>query len=572
MQKLRRSVKAECLGLALTLAGQLGLATAWWHMDFFEDHSLRYAALLISLAPVALCHLLLGFLLTPLCVAGLLLSVLSLLTLANALKFSLTTEPLVGSDLMGLQNASVIPHYLAGPQLALIVAVLVCNGFLLRQSFRAGVKGRGSWGRFAACCVLAPLVLSPYMDAVSVTAADEITYRLEQAGIFYMPWSWPENVTRNGLPLHLLQTSRHSLPPEPTPAEVTSFEALRTSAAPKGPQDEARPRHVILILCEACWHDATHFQESFAELKKMGFVPMRAVSPVYGGGTVNASFELLTGLPAGGPLHGVIYQEYATLLSDEVQSYARALKTLGYRTLALHNNDRKFWKRDVIKPKLGFDAFLGLEAMGPREPSAYWADDAVLFEAALKALRASPGKQFMYLTTVATHGGYATKGDRGEGDYSQRLAKTIQELASFARAALALEPNTLILFTGDHKPALTRFFYEEGILPRDQFVSVGERDADFRFSLHGSRAVRGDVPAYVYHPDHARAQRFAAQAGGKPFFCVSALLNEAFTRANLPAFAYTSQKRICEPAAAEGYEGAAKSYPDWLYSRSLFHR
>lgn len=563
--RLRTGMWIEVFPPILLAAIHLILGWQMQEMQLVEKGVPRVGPLLISVAPVLLGYFMVRWICKPLTSLVLIGSALLVLSIAHKTKFSLTNEPLSWTDVSSLANVSIIDHYISGFQLALLAGLCIaCVAvFFLEQPVKR------SFGtilvQIGACIILSILALYPYIDKLDKEIAVKATSLLSKMGVRYIAWDWGGNVKKNGLPLHLIQTSRRIIPASPTKQDVDAFDALKGSEGAVA----ARPSTVVYILCEACWHDAVHFKSHFSGLETLGLQPFRAVSPVYGGGTVNASFELLTGLPSSGVLSGIIYQEYAPLISTNAHTFPRYLKKAGYNTVAAHNNQRKFWRRDIVKPKLGFDRFLGLEDMTNEKVSG-WADDAILFDSAFKVLVDNKNQpKYLYLTTVYTHGGYSFNNDYGEEDYESRLATTVNRVSEFIKKVIAVDKNALILVVADHKPALTKYFYEKRILNDQQFTAVGQKNEDFRFSHDLSRELVGDVPAYIYHQDSTRVRRFVERASNLPFFCLSYILDDEFIRVGLPSFQFSREKNICVEYPVAGYHSTIGKYPDWLYSLSL---
>lgn len=71
--------------------------------------------------------------------------------------------------------------------------------------------------------------------------------------------------------------------------------------------DVIRPKYFIYILCESCWNDKWHFKELFNPLIDEGATSLRTISPVFGGGTPNAEFEMYTGLSSKRIFNGIIF-------------------------------------------------------------------------------------------------------------------------------------------------------------------------------------------------------------------------------------------------------------------------
>ena len=522
---------------------------------------------LLSIVPVLWAFLLLRFVLPPVAAALLVLALDLALHLAHHTKATLTGEPLSWSDLSQTENLGIVGQYIT-PTQTLLTLGLVLGLIVWVRHEAQGHYLRVHWLARTTCwLVLTPLALQPWWPQASARLARW----LEQPYSGYVQWNWASNVQANGLPLHLLQTSKRPMPARANAEQKVAFEQLQAPQTPQAQSLPARPQHIITILCEACWHDAQLFREAFAPLRAQGMREFRAVSPAYGGGTVNAAFEMLTGLPSRGVLSGIIYQEYKNLLSDRAWAWPRQLHASGYLTLALHNHERKFWQRHVVNPKLGFDDFLGREELNIQDP-AYFADDKYLFDAAWQQLQRHPGQpMFMHMTTVYTHGPYPPENDQGERNYTRRLRQTLQQTASFVHRVTQRYPDSLILLVGDHKPALTRYLFANGVLTAQQFEATGDSDDSFVFDMeHLQEEVVGDVPGYIYHRDAQQVQNYLQRIQGLPMFCMTQVADELFVRSGLPAFEFARRQGLCDAGRALGYEATVAAYPSWLYQQSLF--
>lgn len=481
----------------------------------------------------------------------------------NTTKQALTTEPLSWTDISSSTNISVIWHYASIWHLLFIPFLiwLAYIAFKFKQVYLP--SKRNCLVSATTLFLLLPLAFYPYLDKFDENLGHKVQSKLSDLGVQYHPWDWSYNLKSSGLIMHLIQTSRREIPDKPSDTEVKLFETLDNG----GDAVSNNPKNIIFILCEACWFNDDLFANEFTHLENRSFQKFRAASPVYGGATVNSSFELLTGLPSRGALTGIIYQEYADLLRDEATTFPRALKKIGYKTIAAHNHYRKFYRRDLVKPKLGFDVFFGLEDMNYSGP--IWADDGILFEKAASELKLQKGPVFLFLTTAYTHGGYKPDGDYGQKDYSKRLNKTISRIADFVDKALKIEPNTAILIIGDHKPALTKFFYEKSVLPKSIFEKIGDRNEEFKFKPKPPLSIVGDVPAFFYSPDKSRAKKFAEVSNSTPFYCVPNLFDKIFVGVDLPAFDFARKNGICNKQEEDDYYKKSKSFPDYIFSLSL---
>lgn len=557
-----KSLNLTCI--LIVFFTQILLAYHLQNFSFLSDGKIRYLPILLSTFPALLLFITLRFIAPLLASTIITTSLLIVLSIANNIKISLTNDPLSWSDVSSTANVSVISHYLSPTHIIILTTFILVLVIAWIVNPQEKCSKRTSGLRLAAFILLATTTFNPYADMLDKRVGLYISGAAENLGISYISWDWPLNIERNGLPLHLVQTSRRRVPPAPSPSQIAEFEKLVSYPTTTSKRAET----IIFILCEACWHDEKHFKQPFEKLTTLGFQEARVISPVYGGSTVNATFELLTGLPANGALNGVIYQEYADIISKSAHTLPRYLKKQGYQTTEAHNHGRRFWRRDIVSSKLGFDEFIGLEDMG-HTISVFWADDAILFDHALNILKKNTGPQFLFLTTVSTHGPYFFDGDYGERNYADKLSIAMDRISRFITQVDEILDDTMIVIVGDHKPALNKYFFEEKVLPRDQFESIGSKNEDFSFATNSSQEIRGDVPSYVRLPTRIASTRLAEQIHGKPFFCLSQILNDETLKLPVPAFVFSQKNNICENYKTGDYEKTISMYPDWLYSISI---
>lgn len=564
--KIDYAKEYEILFAIIPLIVQMFFAQYAQRFEFMDGQSIRWIPIAISLSPVLLIYLLLKLIIPSILSVLIVSFTIAILSIINKIKLSLANAPLVWNDLSTFSNISLVGHYFNyWHALVVVLFVFFCILSCCIYSTRKITKKYYAL-HLSLCLAITPFATFPYVNVFNEKLESTMSYASKKAGVNYIFWNWGQNIQRNGLPLHLVQTSRRTMPAAPTETQRRSFDYLKNQPS----NNMKRPKNIIVILFEAGWHDDANFKNLFSEFEKIGLVEFRAIAPVYGGNTVNSSFELLTGLPSRGVLKGVIYQEYTSLISDNAETFPRYLHKVGYSTIAAHNHYKSFWQRNIIMPKFGFNKFLGLEDMAHGQ-SLGWADDSVLFDAAIEELNKNISQShFLFLTTVFTHGDFKFNDDYGEQDYAERLSVSIKRISEFILRVKALEEDTLILVAADHKPALTRYFYEKGVLGRDQFSSIGERNEDFIFSLDSSMELIGDVPAYIYYHDSAKIYNFIKKANNEPYFCVAQALDEEFTNVGVPAFVFSKLNSICNNNNLMNYDTIVANYPDWIYSLSIF--
>lgn len=193
--------------------------------------------------------------------------------------------------------------------------------------------------------------------------------------------------------------------------------------------------------------------------------------PSVGAGTANTEFETMAGMSV--KFFGPGEYPYKSILKKQTcESYPYILKSLGYKTHAIHNHRGVFYGRNEVFANLGFDTFTSLEYMSNvSKTPTNWARDSVLTEQITAALDSSKGPDYIYAISVQGHGKYPvnevlrnpeitvteapTEAQKWAYEYYVNLVRdmdrfimqVIEELETYD------EKIVLVLY-GDHLPAL----------------------------------------------------------------------------------------------------------------------
>jgi hypothetical protein len=330
-------------------------------------------------------------------------------------------------------------------------------------------------------------------------------------GVENLTFSQAESERMNGLATHLYFSTAGLRLKTFTEAEVARALEQLNAPAPGAAAPRVRP-DVYLVLGEAWWRDPSDAASPLDTLKQHGFSESLAISPVYGGTTPNAEFEVLTGIPVKSFQTGIIpYQHYVHYITKASRSLPRLLTENGYSAAAYHNFTRRFWLRDQIYPKLGFARFVSMEEMTLVIQANDWPTDAGLYHSVLDSVGGEK-PQFHFIVTVETHGPYESdradaEGHDGVTDYRRRLGNAAQSLAAFKQQLDAKgRPYMLVLF-GDHLPGLRLHQWKNGI--------TSETDPRLR-----------QVPVLVASNVRSAAD-FASAIAHRPLYCLPPLLLNA---------------------------------------------
>jgi len=543
----------------LFLLGIHFLCLRYFHkFDFYGEEGPRWLAFWISPLPVLFSYFVLRVFFRPIFSTAAVTSLEVILSVAHVSKVAIINEALSWGDIFQTPNYSIVFRYVTFWHLAILTVLIIISLLVFwNERNRVSYPLKARLAFLVLAILLYPVVRVSHFAEGESESSRILRHHLWKNKLAYFFPDWKKDVKLYGLPYHLAHTSGKKIPALPIESELEEFKKLVNKEVSK----INRPQTVIYILCESCWHDETHFSEMFSPLRERGFRELRSISPVYGGATANAAFEVMTGLPSRtNSLNGVIYQEYASSMGKRAHALPRHLNNLGFSTVAVHNHDRNFWHRNIINPKFGFERFIGLQDMNYKGPLSGWADDSILFDSALKILKETKGKPlFLYLTTVYTHGPYENGNDSGVTDYRRKLNRTISELAKFVDEAVEIDQDALILVFGDHKPSLNDFYMRAGILPADAFDKINQWE------------LVGDVPVYVRSSKKDSVDRIVKSASGLPFFCMSQAMDEEFLGTGVPAFQFSREHKLCSNEDKRQYRTFSRAYPDWLYSLSLFN-
>ncbi len=211
--------------------------------------------------------------------------------------------------------------------------------------------------------------------------------------------------------------------------------------------------------------------------------------PTFGGGTIRTEFEVLTGLSL--RYFNNLQFPYLQMNHKQVPSLVRELNVHGYETIALHGNDPAFWNRTTAFKALGFDRFVSRSAFpaDALNDGKYMADSAMT-DAIMAQLKASGPPQFIFAISIEAHGPYDVepaqlaardaivvpagvtgKDQRELQNYLYHLARADAELGRLVRRLASRKRPSLVLFYGDHLPALSDTYATTGFVDGGNMLS-----------------------------------------------------------------------------------------------------
>lgn len=510
VMELMQTVKEEILFIFGTV-----LVTVLSHLSFssyFSDQSLG-----MLLSALALGYSLRSFLTKLFTLHVMLVTGLIFYGVSN-IKYANMGRVIEGRDLLFLGQAADVSDYL--PWLQIFFAIVLLGSlFFHRPKLKLN---------FRLFPILVLLLSGVFFYSKSTKVFANTNAFLQRSLNIHLDfWSSKSNLETNGIFLHLLQTSPTSILPQSGEHSFYSQQATPVKSTLGMPD-------IFYVICESCFYSEdprSPFHNSLKKLKDLGLSHFEMVSPTYGGGTSEAEFELLTGLPASG-LVGVKYQVYGGSFSVNSKTLPRELLNSGYRTYFMHNTPASHWRRDEVVPKFGFEESYYIDSMTDIGPER-WARDKALYNKALEKYKEalqqpSANPVFMNLLAVYSHGGYEPDEQMGAIHFNKKIDVVVNDFIDFYneinRVSAKAHRKAVFIVLGDHKPSLLDAFEAYGEIPSSaiQVGISGIKTLNNQLVPEEKIAV-GKMPVFI----SGSLKEIINQnnVSLKPFFCLPAYVN-----------------------------------------------
>lgn len=302
--------------------------------------------------------------------------------------------------------------------------------------------------------------------------------------------------------------------------ERYAAESRDDAAGTSLPPDE-QP-HVVVVLSESFWDPlwldgVTITPDPLPSFRRITGGPdalaFQAVSPIFGGYTCKAEFELLSGMAMGLLPQQLVPHRKA--FGEQVTTLPAVFKRHGYTTRAIHPFLPEFWNRNLIYPRIGFDSFTHIGTMKHRDVRGKFISDDALAEEIISTIESATGPAFVFAITMQNHSPY---GDHRYGevepenvavnkgtidvnalrDYVHGIRDADAMLDKLTRRLANESRPVLLLFMGDHQPSLVPADAMPGdfvqqIKPGYVPPALAVKARYFNTALFWSN--RGDVPA-----------------------------------------------------------------------------
>ena len=392
--------------------------------------------------------------------------------LVNYFVVSFRSSPIVPWDIFSIGTATSITDNYSFTLNYRVVFVLIGLAYLIILGEKTRLEIGKLRVRLAAIC-LSMALMAGYVTAIQVEAVED-AFGMDD--ILFTPNVLYRN---NGFMAAFLANLRYLDVEKP---DGYSVEAAEEIAHPweedAEPTDISDSPNIIVIMNEA-FSDLSVYGDFGISEDAMPFirsldkntVKANLYVSVKGGNTANTEFEFLTGnsmafMPAG----SVPYQQF---IKSKMPSLASHMKSLGYRTAALHPYYASGWNREQVYPDLGFEHTYFREDFINASTLRGYVDDTSAFRKLIQLYeeKEEGEKLFAFEVTMQNHGGYSKEYPDlqpeiflTETEYKstqvestekyltliRRTDEAFEELLSYFAGE---EEKTVVVMFGDHQPS-----------------------------------------------------------------------------------------------------------------------
>lgn len=497
---LRWALKASAAAavlctLVLELSQLIGAAPHWWATTFLGTAFLA-DCLIVWLVMVALIGLTNRVMLS----IGLISAFVFMIAVANWVKLGIRSEPVYPSDVDFIKQPEFLTQMVSPQSLVLAVVVIlaiVLTSLLIARRYERRLVA--IWPphlslrkQFVAVGVRSVIVLFAILllaNTASFNYPGNVWRKVyDMSGDRWRYWNQKTNYQAHGflggflynMPTTAMETPE-SYSPETMAAVAAKYQRVADQVN-KTRTGSLADTNVVVVLSES-FSDPTRlqgFQLAEDPIPRTRALMNRTTSgtmmtQLYGGGTANMEFEVLTGQSIG-LFNPQLSSPYQMLVSsyDQYPSAVSWFANQGHVPIAVHPYMTTMYKRQSVYQTFGFTDFVHDTTMAEArkiEKGQFISDESA-FDEVERRIEESTDPLMVNLVTMQNHipvedaysdpipvtgvsGGQANR----ISNYARGLAHTDKALADFLARLKKSDEKTVVVFYGDHLPGI----YDSGI-------------------------------------------------------------------------------------------------------------
>ncbi len=307
--------------------------------------------------------------------------------------------------------------------------------------------------------------------------------------VVFMKVSWPklyvyywdivDSYQKQGMIAGVISYAKNEAYTKPEGYSSEECERLLAEATPVASSVTTKAQNIIVIMNESLSDmriinsekvpsDLTPFMDSMTD----NVIKGQLYVPVFGAGTANPEFEVLTGISTA-YVKGMPYQ---SLVHNDLEGMCSFFGDNGYETNAFHPCWANNWSRKSVYQYMGFQDMLFLEDLKEKELIRTHVSDSYDYRCVIDDYgKKQTDNYFMFNVTIQNHGGYTDDFNKGfeatvdlssvgnfEGteNYLSLLKESDKAFEELITYFSKVEEPTLICMFGDHQAQIEDSYYE----------------------------------------------------------------------------------------------------------------
>ncbi|MEM6584885.1 MAG: LTA synthase family protein [Pseudomonadota bacterium] len=221
---------------------------------------------------------------------------------------------------------------------------------------------------------------------------------------------------------------------------------------------------IVVVQCESFADPTEVFAQGGSPLPHLGKAKRRSAQwgnllvSGFGAYTMRTEYGVLFGRDES-ELGFLLYDPYLTAQIDPARALPQKLGADQWRSLFVHPHDMRFYGRDEILPKAGFDELIGEGRFPePEPPSGRYVNDAAVATKILELAHAASGPALIYAVTMENHGRWAPPGVASTASliniYNRLVVAGDAFLGQLMEGLDRLDRPVTLVFFGDHRPTI----------------------------------------------------------------------------------------------------------------------
>ena len=388
--------------------------------------------------------------------------VAAILSFVNIGKFQLRNVPLLYEDFFLLNEVWILLPEILNIRLLVVIGIGGILLFLLGHLLMKWIKKTALARHRLMTSIILGLSIFIFAIGQSINSAD---ISIMESGFIY-------SLSNNTRPRMIIEEAQL----EEADALYQNYLDAYAQLEDVDGEPKTKP-NIIIVQSEAFW-DVNKLGVSFdhnpipvfEKLKKES-IHGEAYVPVFGGGTSNTEYEILTGLTMKN-FSSDWYMVYPNEIKSPTVSLASILKNQGYVTEGVHPYMSWYYNRIEVYKHFGFDRLKTIEYMNGYDNIGVFASDDYVTDMIIDSLAASKEPLFSFVVTMQNHGPYGNvrfKQDEFDiavkdklsdssryllANYTQGIHLSDRALGRLVEHLKTLDEPTILMFFGDHLPML----------------------------------------------------------------------------------------------------------------------